>query len=77
VLQSAIAIIPLLAVSALASVVGVSTVLVLTPLSIYGLILLFIALSRRFGGEAVTVRGLVFSTFWDEPADEAFDPVRR
>ena len=76
VLQSAIAIIPLMAVSALASVVGVSTVLVLTPLAIYGLILLLISFSRRFGGEPVTPRGLVFSTFWDETADDAFDPVR-
>lgn len=76
VLQSAIAIIPLLAVSALASLVGVSTILVLTPLAIYGLVLLLIALSRRFGGEPVTPKGLVFSTFWDEMPDDAFVPVR-
>jgi MFS family permease len=75
VLQSGIAIIPLLAASGIASVVGVSTVLVLTPLAIYGLILLLIALSRRFGGEPVTPRGLVFSTFWEETTDDAFEGV--
>ncbi len=76
VLQSGIAIVPLLTASAIASVVGVSTVLVLTPIAIYGLILLLISFSRRFGGEPVTPRGLVFSTFWEEADDDAFDPVR-
>jgi MFS family permease len=73
VLQSGIAIIPLLAVSGLASVIGVSTVLVLTPVGIYGLVLLLMLLSRRFGGEPVTPRGLVFSTFWDETDEENQD----
>jgi hypothetical protein len=73
VLQSALAIVPLLAASGLASAVGVGAVLVLTPVSIYGLILVLIAVSRRFGGEPVTPRGLVFTTFWedDEAAAEA------
>lgn len=75
VLQSGIAIVPLLAVSALASLVGVSTVLVLTPLGIYGLVLFLISLSRRFGGEPATPRGLVFSTFWDETHEDAFEPA--
>ena len=73
VLQSGIAIVPLLAVSGLASLVGVSTVLVLTPLTIYALILALIAFSRRFGGEPVTPRGLVFSTFWEETNDDVFE----
>lgn len=73
VLQSGIAIVPLLAASGLASLFGVSTVLVLAPVAIYGLVLLLISLSRHFGGEPVTPRGLVFSTFWEEAGDDAFD----
>lgn len=76
VLQATIAIIPLMMVSGLASLVGVSTVLVLTPLAIYGLVLLLIWLSRRFGGEPVTPRGLVFTTFWEEAADDEFAVTR-
>lgn len=76
VLRSGVSIVPLLAVSGLASLVGVSTVLVLTPVAIYGLILLLISMSRRFGGEPITPRGLVFSTFWEEANDDAFEPVR-
>ncbi len=64
-LENAIAIVPLLTVSAIASVVGVSTVLVLTSVTIYALILLLIHLSTRFGADAVSPRTMVTKTFWE------------
>jgi hypothetical protein len=72
-LENAIAIVPLLTVSAIASLVGVSTVLVLTPVTVYALILLLIHLSTRFGMEPVSARTLVTTTFWEgdaEPIDD-------
>jgi MFS family permease len=68
-LESGIAIGPLLAVSGLASLIGVSTVLVLTPVMVYALILILLQISRRFGADPGDARTVVTKTFWSEPDD--------
>lgn len=66
VLESSVGIIPLVAVSGLASLIGVGTVLILMPFAIYGLFLLLLFVSRRFGADTGSARAMVLATFWEE-----------
>jgi hypothetical protein len=73
-LQSGIAVIPLLAVSGLASFIGVSTTLILMPIAIYGLLLILLWVSRRYGDSTESPRQAVMKTFWEE-SEDTYDEV--
>jgi MFS family permease len=66
VLASLITIVPLLVLSSIASIVGVSVVLILSPLIVYGVLLVLLAIERRYRGEAETPQMMVTKTFWED-----------
>jgi MFS family permease len=66
VLSSIVAIPLVLTLSAIATAIGVSIVLILTPLSMYGLLLFLLAIERRYSGGAETPATMVTKTFWEE-----------
>jgi MFS family permease len=74
-LKNGSAILPLLGLGAAASVFGVNSVLIVSPLLLIGLAFGLVRLSERFGGHAPTTRLDVLSSFWqdaprsDQPAD--------
>jgi hypothetical protein len=64
--ESGLAIIPLLVLSALAPVIGVSAILVLMPVALYAVVLALLALGRRHGLEFDDPKTLVTKTFWED-----------
>jgi MFS family permease len=67
-LKNGSAIAPLLGLGAAASVFGVNSVLIVSPLFLAALALGLVRLSERFGGHAPTTRLEVLSSFWqNEP----------
>lgn len=68
-LKNGSAIAPLLGMGAIATVFGVNTVLIVSPVLLAALALGLVRLSERFGGHAPTSRLEVLSSFWqDAPA---------
>ncbi len=74
-LKNGSAILPLLGLGAAASVFGVNSVLIVSPLMLIGLALGLVRLSERFGGYAPTTRLEVLSSFWQD-APRADGPAR-
>lgn len=66
-MKNASAIVPLLALGGAASVFGVDTILVASPIMLVALAFALVRLSVRFGGRAPTSKMDVLQTFWDEP----------
>ena len=66
-LKNGAAILPLLAFGAIASVIGVDTVLILSPLVLLGIAYALVLLSVRFGGAAQSSHIDVLASFWEEP----------
>jgi MFS family permease len=68
-LKNAAAIGPLMVLGAIASVVGVNNVLIVSPLLLVGLALALVRLSERFGGHAPATRMEVLASFWQDTAE--------
>ena len=66
-LEAAATVIPLLTVAAIATAVGVSPVLVLTPFLLYGLAIALVRLSASFSGEPSRPGLGVLASYWEEP----------
>ena len=69
-IEAAATIIPLLTISAIATAVGVSPVLVVTPIVLYGIAAGMIRLSSSFGSETARPGMHVFSSYWDQAEGE-------
>ena len=66
--KNGVTIIPLVTMGIVASVVGVDTVLIASPLLLFALAFLLVRLSQHFGGHAPSGRLEVFESFWRDPA---------
>lgn len=73
-LESGVAIVPLLALSALATVVGVSAVLIAAPVALYVFVLGLLAIGRRYGVEVGDPKALVTPSFWEDSDAPAASP---
>ena len=73
-LESGVAIVPLLALSALATVVGVSAVLIAAPVALYVFVLGLLAIGRRYGVEVGDPKALVTPSFWEDSDPPAASP---
>jgi hypothetical protein len=65
-LKNGSAILPLMALGAAASIFGVNSVLIVSPLLLIALALGLVRLSERFGGHAPTTRLEVLASFWQD-----------
>jgi hypothetical protein len=72
-LKNATTIVPLLTLGALATAVGVETVLVATPFLLLALAVALLWLSYRWGGEPPARRLDVLSSFWEDPESPISD----
>jgi hypothetical protein len=69
VMKNGAAIVPLLTLGALASVVGVETVLIFSPLVLLAVAVTLVQISVALGGTPPASRFDVLSTFWEESDD--------
>jgi MFS family permease len=74
-LKNGATIIPLLTLGAIASVIGVDTVLVLSPFALLAVAYALVQLSIKLGGSAPTSRLEVLSSFWEEPTRATEPPA--
>jgi MFS family permease len=65
-LESGIAIVPLLTRSGLASMIGVSAVLILAPIALYLFVILLLGISHRYGIDVGDPKALVTISFWED-----------
>ena len=70
-IKNGASILPLLALGAIASVIGVDKVLIVSPLLLVLLAYGLVRLSQRFGGHASSSRLEVLSSFWHDAAPPA------
>jgi hypothetical protein len=70
-LEAALTVVPMVAVSALATVAGVSIVLVTAPFVLYGIAVALIRFGRTLGDEPEEAGRGVFKTYWEESDTEA------
>jgi MFS family permease len=74
--ESALTVIPLLTVSAIATAVGVSAVLAITPIVLYGIAVTLLRISRNMDEEPPdTPHGGVLKTYWEEPDTDEVTPL--
>jgi MFS family permease len=66
-LKNGSSIIPLLTFGVLATIFGVDTMLIFSPVLLLGVAVALVRLSEYFGGRAPSSRIEVLSSFWDEP----------
>jgi len=74
-LESIVAIVPLMAVAGVASLVGVSPVLIALPLVIYAVLLILLQLSRRYGVEVIGPMTMVAQMLTNETEEELEEPA--
>lgn len=74
--KNGVTIIPLITMGVAASVAGVDTVLIASPLLLVGLAFLLVVMSERFSGHARPGPLEVFESFWRDPAVAPADPKR-
>ncbi len=74
VLKNGSAIVPLLTLGLAATVLGVRTVLILSPFVLLAIAVALVRLSMNFGGDASTRRLDVLSSYWEESHHAVSDP---
>jgi MFS family permease len=66
-IKNGVTIIPLVTLGVIASVAGVDTVLLASPLLLFGLAFVLVVVSERFSGHAPAGKLEVFESFWRDP----------